>query len=816
MSTFAADVESTACAQAELTNKSRLDIGEEVVGTMKGAAKVAIIALGMAAQISHNVPYLGAISTALAEFMKMQDEVDQCKDDCRTTVADARQMNSLIETFRDKCVKSGLGDGVFDGSLRDAFSELEKIILECILTLEKCKVDSKRKRDRFRRYLKRSELAKSVKDCAAKMGKARQDFHTTLQVDQAIILEEMRRTLNKMHEAQTFTAVQVAAPEVPSVWRLRAANPIFYGRELEVEAAVDLIVNKSPARVAILGPGGIGKTSIALAVLHHESVNVLYGDRRCFMSCEATTTADAVVRALADALGLTLGTNLSTGSARHSLMQSLDRVSGIICIDNLETPLDVDKRAVEELLHDISALPSVALLTTSRDTSIPTLKWTSPRLDHVKPFSREAALATWDDICDIHNEYTEKLVQAVDCMPLAVTLLARLASIERSTKLVWDRWEAEHTDMISDGDQDDRLYSVSASIELSLSHRAEASALLGILCIFPDGFEDNLIALLEGLNDRREPVASSLSLLKRLSLVYTEVSSWNAQIQRIYVLSPIRHHVQQHHVSDELFLELTDIVMQYPDGWGMYHDAIVTFGWNRPLCHKRCLQMVISFPGRTLNIKVLSQAIGKARELEPQIQSRLHRQLGYALHDAREFEKARFSFSQAIEIDEQLGDRKSLFKDWTAWIWTFRDEFGGREDECQLLDEVQNAIEKAWELGRDDSGVWDQGYWVYNNLADAQHFVNKGRRKRHMPVVHRSGLYSDNDSTLELDFKDCVATYKELVMLSSPPWDLRSILETIETLHSAREEITSEGCTVSSGNSVHSESRARPALEYTP
>ena len=40
---------------------------------MKGAAKAAILALGIAVQATQNVPYLGAISTALTEFVKIQD-----------------------------------------------------------------------------------------------------------------------------------------------------------------------------------------------------------------------------------------------------------------------------------------------------------------------------------------------------------------------------------------------------------------------------------------------------------------------------------------------------------------------------------------------------------------------------------------------------------------------------------------------------------------------------------------------------------------------------------------------------------------------
>ena len=52
---------------------SRPDIGDEVVKRLKGAARFAVVALAIAAQTTQNVPYLGAISTALTEFMKIQD-----------------------------------------------------------------------------------------------------------------------------------------------------------------------------------------------------------------------------------------------------------------------------------------------------------------------------------------------------------------------------------------------------------------------------------------------------------------------------------------------------------------------------------------------------------------------------------------------------------------------------------------------------------------------------------------------------------------------------------------------------------------------
>ncbi|KZV74287.1 hypothetical protein PENSPDRAFT_732378, partial [Peniophora sp. CONT] len=207
-------VADTADTPVAFRTPPRLDIKEGVINHMKGAAKVAIVALGIAAQTTQNVPYLGAISTALTEFMKIQDEVAECKDECRATMADAQNMKSLIEKFRDKCVESGKGEGMLDGSLREAFAELESIVLECIIVLQKCKVESKRTRDRLRLYLKRSALSKSVKDCSAKMEKALQRFNTTLQVDQVVLLEHLQHSIDELREARPSNMLQIATPHI--------------------------------------------------------------------------------------------------------------------------------------------------------------------------------------------------------------------------------------------------------------------------------------------------------------------------------------------------------------------------------------------------------------------------------------------------------------------------------------------------------------------------------------------------------------------------------------------------------------------------
>ncbi|KZV63934.1 hypothetical protein PENSPDRAFT_656921 [Peniophora sp. CONT] len=747
--------------------------------------------------MAENVPYLGAISKALTTFKEVLEEVDVCKKDCRAAATEAIEFVGLMLGFEANIVPPASGK---ESELRKACRDLGSALLNCLGTLQTLGVDSKRKRDRFMLFLKRGDVQSSVSECRDKMRIAKEKFNMIVASD----------TNRVAHEIRQHLLPQSTGPPTQAIWRLRAASGIFHGREWEVEAAVELIVNEAPARVAILGPGGIGKTSIALAVLHEPQVKDLYGDQRCFVSCEAITTADGVVRALADALDIGIESGVSSETSLHRLISHLRAVSGIICLDNLETPLDADKHNVEELLNEVAALSSIALLITSRDTSIPTIKWTFPPLAHIEPFTQEAALATWDVICQDHDKYALKLVDAVDCMPLAVTLLARLTSVEGSAESIWNRWVTERTDLIRTGNVRHRLFDVSASIELSLrslGDREEVIAILSFICLFSDGFPNYCIKMIDKALPSRLPPAHAITLLKQLSLIYTESHSWDPNHYDIRVLSPILHHIQQHYFSDEFFLKLADTTMQDHDYWIR---ALFRLGLNRPgPCRERCIDMVIANPALTKDVEVLAQAIGRTQVLEIPIQPRLHECMGHELSNRDEYDKARSSYLTAIEFNELLGDREAVYDNWTWWLSTFIREFDGSEDECQQLDEVQDAIHKAWNLGCYGDGVWQQSYVnSYMGITVAQHFVNEGRRKLHMPVVHRSGIYEDNDSTVYLSLSDQRDAYHQLVLESPPPWDLSLILETIEGLprSSKSEDSNSSQESVSSAGSVDTSS----------
>jgi Cdc6-like AAA superfamily ATPase len=85
---------------------------------------------------------------------------------------------------------------------------------------------------------------------------------------------------------------------------LPASPKIFYGREEELTHVVNTITQSKPARIAICGADGLGKTAVALATSHSSEVSQMFGIHRYVVECEDAKDSKQLIAALAAHLGV--------------------------------------------------------------------------------------------------------------------------------------------------------------------------------------------------------------------------------------------------------------------------------------------------------------------------------------------------------------------------------------------------------------------------------------------------------------------------------------------------------------------------------
>ncbi|KAJ7865163.1 hypothetical protein B0H14DRAFT_3133491, partial [Mycena olivaceomarginata] len=407
--------------------------------------------------------------------------------------------------------------------------------------------------NRIKHLFRNNEIQKLFRDCHAGLDQAVEVFEVTTRPLWLNDIDVMKKTAQLMHE-ELFGLIQTLSDSSTSsngssVYRggnesknssasfsmLPSKPKIFYGRQSEVETIMKILNQESP-RIAILGGGGMGKTSLATAILHHPQTLEKF-QHRFFVSAEAATASIE----LAALIGLHVGLNPGTDLTRPVVQYLSQTLSCLLILDNLETvwePIQ-SRGGIEEFLSLLTEVKHLALLITMRGTERPgKVQWTHPFLLPLQPLSAEAAQQTFMDITDnaYIKEDIEQILQFTDNMPLAVDLIAHLSDYEGLSNVL-ARWKTERTSLLSLGY--DRKSNMDVSISLSLSSpriTSESKKLLSLLSILPDGLSDGELV------QYKLPICNILSCKSALlatSLAYQDSN------RRLRSLMPMREHVQK-------------------------------------------------------------------------------------------------------------------------------------------------------------------------------------------------------------------------------------------------------------------------------
>lgn len=316
-----------------------------------------------------------------------------------------------------------------------------------------------------------------------------------------------------------------------------------FGREDEVRELVETLLQPSPLSTPILGPPGVGKTTITLEALNEPRVQARYGDRRFFIRCDGARSRDALVAEIALGIGLE-----SRPDLEHRLFQDLERAPGVLALDNLETPWEADTTAVEDLLTQLSTIQGIILVASVRGDQRPF----GPRWREairVGPFGLYAARDAFVDVAGTRfrsDPDLDRLLEAVDRLPIAVVLMAHQAEGEPDLALLWKRWQEQRTALLRRADGKERLTNIEVSLELSIEcHRMtqEARRLLSVLALLPDGaVRQDLELLLPEHGDE------SASILRKVGLAFDQGA-------RFRILAPVREYVRRQRPPHEVDLD---------------------------------------------------------------------------------------------------------------------------------------------------------------------------------------------------------------------------------------------------------------------
>ncbi|KZV88622.1 hypothetical protein EXIGLDRAFT_772519 [Exidia glandulosa HHB12029] len=390
---------------------------------------------------------------------------------------------------------------------------------------------------RVKRFAAPGAVNAALAEADATLDHAQTVFNTTLLVNMDNAVQELR-------DAQI-----VGKGNVNYSSELPASPRILHGRDEEVRSLVDFAIDHSrPIRLAIMGAGGLGKTTVAKAVVQHVNVAQSFRDRRFFVTAEAAAGIDDLVTGM-----LTTFRLAATSDPLASLLQhfrSHDRT--LLVLDNLETIWNSanakQRSATEDVLSKLDRVRSLTLIITCRGADLPPdVEWANRNAVSLPTLTSEAALATFTDIAG-HAPASDRLVRdallkAVDYMPLAVTLLARLVARGKKLRDLDTRWKSSHTSILSTK-PNGRLDNVDASIQLSIAYLPSEDPaplqLLSLCAQLPDGMRLPVRKKLERLCGFRD-LDGILDVIQGLALVYV------TEDDTIRMLSPIRLYVLEKH-----------------------------------------------------------------------------------------------------------------------------------------------------------------------------------------------------------------------------------------------------------------------------
>ncbi|KAJ7142081.1 hypothetical protein C8R43DRAFT_1199999 [Mycena crocata] len=444
-------------------------------------------------------PFLKAIANTTVSLLVVAQSVKRNKDQCTELMEHVHTLLYAIMAVHVKSEVGGIQPPAVIGHIGKVMEAIQKVHVF---------VEAQQDGNIIRSFLRQSGNTALLNECKQDLQQALDVFKVDVGAGILSDTMDIQRNAQKTHEelVELLATLSDNGKSDRSIsinegfsssgnssisFSLLPGEPkIFHGRQAELKKIVEMLV-KGSARIPILGPGGIGKTCLATAALHHPAL-ASYA-HRFFVSADSATTSLELAALIAANLELKAEKD-STQSIIHCLS---NRSASLLILDNLETAWEPaqSRPAVEEFLSLLTQIPHLSLIITMRGAERPSrIQWTRPFPLPLTPLTTDAAMQTFMDITDdVHDERdVEQLLLLTDNVPLVIDLIAHLADYEGCPNVIAG-WKKESIFLISEGK--DRKSNLDKSITLSISSPRmaacpEARELLSLLSLLPDGLSD--------------------------------------------------------------------------------------------------------------------------------------------------------------------------------------------------------------------------------------------------------------------------------------------------------------------------------------